>query len=420
MSRASVPTLLSLHRFARIMGIDPLHFAQGYSTLRPLVGACPDIWYQYDWQDGDKVSRDQIMRLVGEAERDIADAILYWPAPTWIEGERHRYTKPQRTDLSGTAVGSRGQYKSVQTGRGYVISGGIRKTALLGTTGHALLDADGDGYHEWGVFTILGVSASLDVCEVQAFYKEYDEPTKVECRTDPTSVGADESWRVRPVYASLVGTTLTIRVPRWELFRPDLQEAMAVQEINADLVASYVENLTFYRVYNDPSIQVTFGWSDVESCESPACCWTTQTGCFKTRDSRNGHVVPAPGTYDAATGTFTTDLWAGCVEPDLVWLSYYAGLRPERQRGCDPLDDWWARVIALLAASRLDVKLCTCANVAKTVDILREDLAEVNRTRSYQNNPDVVSNPFGSRKGEVEAWKKIKGRRRRRGGTVKL
>lgn len=420
MPRSTVPTLLSLSQYAQIMRLDPLHFAQGVSTVRP-EGACSDVWFQYDWQDHDKVSRDQVARVIQEAERDLADALGWWPAPTWISEERHVYPHPQRTDIVNyLGLNARGLYKTLQLKRGYVIAGGVRATELLGKASYTTEDVDNDGFDEWATFT-LTVDADLDPCEVHAYFKEYSAGD-LNTRTD-YSTGADDTWEVRPIYTTLSGTTLTVRIHTWELFRPYLTEGLNVtRPIDADDADSYVDELVFYRVYNDPSNQVTFGWSNEMDCDSPACAWSTQTGCIKVKERRNAHVIPEPGTYNADTDAYTAADWAENTEPDLVWVNYYAGWVPEFQRGCNQVDDFWAKVIARLATSRLDAILCTCADVSKTVQFLQQDLALVTKERSFQNVPDVLNNPFGSLRGEVEAWKRVvgAGRERRRGMTVKF
>src|SRR4030042_76740 len=103
MPRAETPTLLGLERYAKIMGLDPLHFAGGFSPRRP-AGSCNSIWMQYDWQDGNKVSRDQLSRLIAQAEEDIADHLGYWPAPVWVSAEWQMYPRPHPRELYGNAL----------------------------------------------------------------------------------------------------------------------------------------------------------------------------------------------------------------------------------------------------------------------------------------------------------------------------
>ena len=410
------------------MGLDPIHFAQGFSILRPLGNACEDIWFQYDWQDGDKVSRDQIARHIADAERDIADACSYWPAPTWVEDERHPYIAPADVAKVGKGYGTRGLFKTIQLDRGYLISGGVRATDLLGTESYTTEDADGDGYDEWAIFTVTVTddqAAALDTCEVHAFFKVYDAADADNTRTDPSSTGADETWRIRPIRTTLSGTTLTIRIYRWDLFRPNLQDTLSAEQIDADDVDNYVDEVTFYRVYNDPSDQVLFGWAnEVSGCDSPACAWATQTGCLKVSNTRNAQATVQPSTWDADDEEFDRACWSESTEPQLVWINYYAGYRPEGTLPCDLLDNWWARTIAWLATARMDIKLCTCSNVSETVDWLRMDARVTVPGRAITVTPDDISNPFGSRRGEIWAWRRVaghgKGGGRKRGRTVRL
>ena len=47
MSRAETCTLLSLDRFAKMFGINPVHFSgAGGSDIFPLKDGCSDVWFQ--------------------------------------------------------------------------------------------------------------------------------------------------------------------------------------------------------------------------------------------------------------------------------------------------------------------------------------------------------------------------------------
>ena len=425
MSRASIPTLLTLQDYARIIGCGPLHFNQAVSSVRP-QRECSQIWYQYDWQGGERASREYLAQLINEAESDIAWELGYWPAPVWIEEERKLYPKPRRLDLvSYWGLDARGERKSVQLDWGHVLAGGVRATTLLSANvSYVLDDVDGDGFPEWATFTFT-VPVGTDPCEVKAYFVVGD-------RSDPGSTGADPRWEVRPIIASCVGTTLTARIRSWELFRPDLAEALNAgmdsddpdhpPYISADDLTNYVDALDFHREYTDTEHQVVFGWGDT-TCDTPACVYTTQDGCIRSRNARLGIVIPTPGAYDATTGQYATADWVECVDPDLVWINYRSGWLPSRTRvnTCNELDEYWARTIAMLATARLDRPLCDCTNVQLRTDKWRQDMAEVRSeagtSKSYQISVDVLTNPFGTRVGEVEAWRRVK--KKRLGGAVK-
>lgn len=419
--RAEPVTLLPIFDYAKILGLDPLHFAGGYSDLRP-APSCRDIWFQYDWQNQDLVSRHQIASLIAEAERDIADALGYWPAPVWIEDEQQNYPRLYRRDLTGYGQDVRFRYRGMRTKWGYVIEGGQRATALVSDDVVWVgSDPDGDGFPEIATFTINGVDADLDPCEVHMYYKVYDVADEDNTRTDPSSAGADPAWEIKPIHVSLSGTTLTVRCNKWQLFRPQLFEELAPEAIDADDIANYVDATIFYRVYNDPSQQVTFGWAADMSCATTApCAYSTQSGCLRVNDNRNGLVVPTPATYNDTDGTYTAAYWVNGYEPDTVRLWYHAGYY-DPATSCPTLTSYWARTIAMLATARSDWPICTCNNTNNALlsPEWREDMRKMTSDRSFLASARTLDNPFGSRVGEVEAWIRVsKARGRAKGQAV--
>lgn len=422
MPRANTPDLLSLERYAQLLGLDPLRFAGGYSTLRPRLSQCDEVWAQYQWQDPTKACREEVARCIAEAERDIADALSYWPAPVWIEDERHEYPRPYRRDLVGTGLNVRGRYKSLSLNWGHVIYGGQKATELLSDdpVSFTTMDTDGDGFLETAKFEIAGVSATLNVCQVRAYFKEYDAVDDENCRTDPASTGADPVWEVRPLRCTLSGTTLTVYCKVWQLFRPQLNEVMDWEAINADSATSFVDELLFYREYPDPETQVTFLWGEDGVCVDEACAWATQQGCLRVKMPRQAIVVPQPATWDDTNEQFDASSWAQNYEPNALRVWYRAGLLPERASvpACELLQQYWAETIMMLATSRLDWPICTCGNVLTLVDRWREDAAETTETRTFAISMADLDNPFGTRLGELQAWHRVKANGRRRGRAI--
>jgi len=426
MARASQPTLLSLDGFARQIGVDPIHFNQGVSTLRPET-RCGDTWFQKDWQASNKISRENIAFHIDQAERDLADALGYWPAPTWEVGEFHNYPQPQRPESFGGGGDVRLRWKRVKLNRGYVIEGGVRATTLIGTDVWTGVDADGDGFDELAQFTVdlTGMDPQPTECEIKGYFKEYDLADAANSRTEPASAGADEAWEVRPLQVTITGTTATVYCNTWQLFRPQLQEAYNASDIDADAIGSYVDALVFYREYTDESQQVLFGWNVELGCtDLEVCSASTQTGCFYVKNERSGLVTPQPASYNTDDEQFMSSNWTESVEADAVQFWYRSGWTPTNQRGCQVLDPYWARTITMLAVARLPWPLCDCSNVVDLTDYWRQDasmiVTERDRSQSFIINPDELSNPFGQRVGEILAWRRIKNRGRRVGRTVNV
>jgi hypothetical protein len=72
----------------------------------------------------------------------------------------------------------------------------------------------------------------------------------------------------------------------------------------------------------------------------------------------------------------------------------------------------WARTVAGLAAARLERPLCSCSQAFG--DRMKSDRAHASSgtssSSSFQISPSDLDNPFGTRLGEIMAWKHVKRR----------
>jgi hypothetical protein len=402
-------TLLSLEEYARTMQLDPLQFRGAVTSLRA-QNQCSDLWHEYDWQDGGKVSRQELLYAIAAAEEEIAQVLGYWMAPRWIADEKQDYTQFYQREFRGRfGYNIRGEYKGLQTQWGYVLYGGQRATTQIDAVNivrSSNIDTTGDTFEDMAVFTVTVPAVLTNPCELKAYFKVYDAADAANCRTEPSSVGADEYWEIRDTRIKLSGTTATVYIPIWQIIKPQLQREIDVGSIDGDNAASYVDTLEFYRVYNDPSAPVQFLWTNESSCEDEACAWKTQAGCMRVRNARVGHVDVLPGTWDTTTSTFEESYFSTGIEPNKVRLWYYAGYENPYARGCDKLSTFWKRQIARLASTRLNRPVCNCENVEQTIRRWQEDMAQANQTRTYVAD-GIMNNPFGTRVGEVETWNAI-------------
>lgn len=429
-------TLLSLPRFAKLLGINPVHFqgAVGDNIFPLKNNACSDIWPQYSWQYSDAVSRYDLAYAIAGVEQDIAEVLNYHPAPRWISNEMHRYPsmyRPQLTEYGGRQF-TTGLRKTIKTRWGKFIGGGIRGTTSIGTAttgGGSLvyLDNDGDGFAETARIT-LTTTATTDPREVKVYH---------------TGQNADQRWEIRPLNSvTFTGSTVVIYLDSWLLIDPELQGAHpdwsvgGFQAINVTTTSNYVASVDVYREYTDRTVaQSQFYWEptgesictgcavqleggdfvlletggDVTS-SCPTCGMYVQDGCLMIRDVETGIVAPAPAEYDIDSDAQVIQTWAIEREPDMVKVWYRAGDIDEyylRGTGLDPLSNFWAQAIAYMAVARLDRPFCSCANVTSLAQKWQTDLALNARDFNFSIDFNLLANPFGTRAGEVFAWSRV-------------
>lgn len=420
--RADVQTLLPLDEYAKIMGIAPVHFNRlRFPGITPepfsvsASNAAKPIWYQFDWQSPGQLSIDTLARTIQTAERDIEGFLGYSIAPNWVSQEQHKYPRDYRPERYSNGLNVRSQMKSIRTKRSRVIAPGPRATTLLGTpavSGASLVytDPNGDGWDTLATITVP--TALTNMSEIKLYF---------------TGHGGDPLWEVRPVRSkAIVGVNVVIEVDSWLLVDPDLQNALPTDEatsIDGGISANYVQNIEVRREFTDftePS--ASFFWERrprvnklfCSSCAGTgceACTLIAQDGCFHLRDVYNGIIVPVPADFDSADGIWKKVAWDECREPDLMEIWYYAGEQSEqflRGETTDPLDPRLARIVAQLATARLTCTFRNNNNVADMVEYWRRDMAESGGGgTTIFTPPDILSNPFGTHRGEVEAYRAL-------------
>lgn len=405
-------TLLSLSMFAKILGINPAHF-WGTTTnnlspkVMPIKSSCDSAWYQYSWQDSDKVSRYDIALEIQNVEQEIANFLGYYPAPTWIVDETHQYPRPFAREYFGNGSDVRGLAKGLKTDYGRIIDIGTRKVTLVGTASVAsgtLVYSDSDADNLYETATIVLPTTLTNECEIDAYHTGY---------------GGILEWKIREARRkSISGGSVRIVLDSWLLVKPELYEKLPT-DLGADATdisttSNFVTSVDVYREYTDSTTaSSTFYWEAVDvgcavcggsGCE--VCGQVSQDGCARIRDSKLGILSPFPATYDSTNGWVAADLSADR-EPDRVVFRYYAGERSNEYltgRSCFPMNNRLAKSIAYMATSRLERPFCECENVRELSDYLRVDLTRNTRESSYFATRDVLSSPFGTRVGEVKAW----------------
>jgi hypothetical protein len=418
MARASTPTLLALDRWAAILGYPPAAFNSGVSdVIFPANLACRTLW-QHEWQDHDAVSREEIAREIAQAEQDIANYLGWWPAPRWIAQDVKMYPRFHRPEYySASGANVRYQLKSLKTTYGKIIEPGQRATRFICTAcveGEDLCEEGCELTYDYDEYTatVEAETTYTDECEIKVYFYGHD---------------GDPEWEIRPARTKVIEDGMfTATFWIWQFINPDLWEAFPTHAeggtpaVNIEDANVYVECVDVYREYNDPTAtSAVFYWEPDPSSLSgsicgcggtgcPHCTLTTQEGCSTIRNAETGYLIAAPGTYETEEGAWVSTSWSVCRDPDEVKLYYYCGNLSELNRAgrrCDGLSDEWARIIAFLATARLRRPLCDCSGVSSLVDWLQTDLAVSSREQAITVLWDDLSNPFGTRRGEMEAYR---------------
>ena len=408
-------TLLSLSRYAQLIGINPAHFWTAANVaVMPYTDCCSDIWFQHDWQFSSRVSRETLAHAILGAERDIAGVIGYWPAPVWISEEVQAYPRVHRPDLvQYGGLDGRGYAKALRADYAKLIAPGQRAVTLIGTPAVVYSDEDGDGYDETATVSIA--TALTDAREVKVY---------------TAGQGGWMDWEIRPARTKRISAgTFTATFWAWQLIDPDLWAALTTTAepvpIDWNVPANLVSNVDVYREFDDTTeISATFYWEPETAALNwlntlctcggsgtcAACALTTQNGCLHVRDANAGMLVPWPATYSADDAAWAGAAWSMCRDPDFVKLWYYAGAIDDlylNSHSFDPLSNYWAQTIAWLATARLDRPFCNCDRVADMVKHLQADMAMVGGPTSYNATLEQLNCPWGTRRGAILAWERV-------------
>lgn len=409
MSSASTLTKLPIYRWAQIMGIHPLHFCGVYVNA-PTV--CSQPWMKYAHQANDRVGREDIAMAIAEAEANLERYLGYRVLPSWEVDEWQPSERPWRPELFNLSVTDlRGFQQVTQADWGYIVAGGVRlKTLIDDAVAIVYTDNDGDGYAETATIT---TAVTFTAADELAIYFPVAGPV--------LSAGADE-WRVRPIRASISGGVATIALRREQLVAPAQQETIVpdagdshMRGVDGLVNGNFVTTVDVYRVRNDPQQQAYFLWEPrgCEACNGTGCTicsFATQTGCLLPRDKpRQSIVAYRPATWNATTLVFDTAAWAVGRQPDLIRLWYYAGWQArDRAFPLRDMDTMFEHMIAYYAAGLLERPICECNNVRAFVEKWQADMAVEPEGVQYKIREKELENPFGTTRGALYAWRRVK------------
>jgi hypothetical protein len=92
-----------------------------------------------------------------------------------------------------------------------------------------------------------------------------------------------------------------------------------------------------------------------------------------------------------------------------VTINYYAGYPLEKRK----MAAWLIPVVARFAMAELARRICTCDYANRELWRWQFDRASTsgNNDETYQISIEDLNNPFGTRLGHIDAWKRVQGER---------
>lgn len=407
MPRAATITRLPLDRWAKVLGINPRHFAQVSAVVNPAT-MCSSPVKQHAWQEANQIGREDIAQAISQAEQILEGNLGHRLLPTWEVDEFQRIPRPGLAELYNLyGANPRWQKITVETDWGHYLYGGKEaKTLIDAAVPIVYSDVDTDGYSETA--TIVVATTITEPSEIAVYFPDENGNT---------------AWEIRPLRSvTIAGGLATIVIERHQVVLPELWEAYEPELVNGEVDANFLATVDVYRHWSDPSAQANLVWEGSPNwgccglAECVACQLATQAACLTARDNRVGRITFAASTWDADALQFNHASLSGCRAPDAIRMWYRAGLQdkalayPTLQ-----MSPQWERAVTYLSLALLDRPLCGCNNLDALGIFWRTDLALdsglsssiTNQQVKYQVSPRLLDNPIGTRRAEIYAWQQV-------------
>lgn len=365
-------TITPLDTFREILGIDPYRFWQFDHPDHGEVSECDVLYTHFRYQSSNRIAgRYEFSNALFRAEFSLCDKLGYYIGPMYSENETAVIGKVVQPVVYATVP------NTFQTKWRHVLR--VGKLTWTNISSEAIIiDMSSDEV----VLTVTGVTGYAEN-EITVCY-------------------ANEYVRIRPIEVSISGDTATITIRRWLLANPLLWNSSVA--IDATVAANYVASVDIYRRYIDVTDQLTLVWRPTLStcnCELPTCTMCNpqeDTGCAFQGNFLEGTVAYKHAIYSEGQWIYST----ACLyrRPDMVCINYEHGLEID-----DPLIDYWSQMVVHYAIALIPDMVCGCCDVLNESKYWQEDLSHAaSGLGSYMMGQSEAENPFGHRRGAIEAW----------------
>ncbi len=415
--------LYSLETFREVIEHHPYHFYQQENADIPVTSQCNTHVFQSSWQNSGRAGRDEIIRAIDSAKSKMKDYLGYRLGLEYVVREV-RYPRPNdvrmgyisSSSIDDTLIG-------VDLGEGYIKEVGAEAFEAINDNAPVVYsDENEDGVNDTATITIAGISSDVNVDNVACYFP-------ASYRTDSSSSPMDK-WKVEPRDVFISGTTLTITFNSWVMIQPKKLKGVKKtifdpQKVDAE--GGFATSLQVKRRYTKTDgetvddCQAVFiweanppSWADCSSSNpllssDPSAVGVAVARCG-IRDARLGMVIPGMSIYNSEISQWVGVNWSGCRQPDRVKVRYRAGADLKEATETNAFSGDWKITITNLAIAELAKHICSCENANSYIDEMSEDLARIsgNADKLFRVSERDLDNPFGTRRGHVHAWNRVK------------
>lgn len=398
MAFSALETALPLDECAQRIGANPALFNQSF--VANLIGACgtdcSGLWVEWLWQVETGLSRDALAHQLLVAENEIAS---YLGRP--LVPKRKRQFFDIRPDPNGCNLFTGMHLHLSEYLEDYwpYVPEELGTIALEDATAE---DQDNDGFPETVAFAVTADTA-----------------------VEPEALVAYVGGRfgvlgsqIRPVtditHVDILGErTFTIRIPVWQLVKPELLYSRtfgnnaALDLTDGDI---FVTSVAFgYMRQDKSSARARLYYSTpAVTCGNDGCAACTDTYVDADWRTDGARIWVYPAEYDPDDDSWTASSLLDCTcgrRPSSVEIVYYDGISPATPRS--ELSENLKEAVSLLAAARFTRVRCDCeCGNAMQFRTLQRDLAMVEGAGRY-TTAAKLNCPFGTRYGEQEAFNRI-------------
>ena len=401
---------LSLNRWLALMGFNPWHSFQLVNSLIPVNASCSTVMNEYDWQFADRAGRSSIRTAIQRAEDLMRQYMIINPVPAYREVTLQYPKLGDARFMRLLDVGSDGRWLSIALPEGEIRCLGIPTDSTPDVVALVYTDEDLDGLFETATCTAT-VPANTTEDEVIARFIAAD-------------CGPVTPPEVRPRSVSISGVTATVVFDTWTLVRPIRYQGANVQPLDpgngvAPAATVCAPTIEIFQRHCDPTGTTedtcmalltweTQPWPMWGGCCSPAnnsgdpAATATALCRAVIRNADAGIVAFGQAAYNATTQTWQSVCdWTRCRPPDTVTIRYQAGLALEGIQ----MQQHAAVVVARLAAAELARPICACTSANKELSEWQWDLSRTGATDQLYSAPNDLTNPLGSRRGQIYAYR---------------